>query len=72
MSEWAVLRSSNIQACQYFRKTKLLLLEFQYSGSIYAYADVSWSRYMAFRRAKSHGSYFMHQIRGRYNYQKIR
>lgn len=77
MSGWTVLVSSiplkhvsNTRACRYFRKTELLVIEFE-SGAMYAYEDVPWDVYMGFRRAESHGSYFARYIRDQYNYQQI-
>jgi len=67
---WARLKSRNIKACLYFRETRLLVIEFN-SGSVYAYANVPWSIYMGFRRAKSHGSFHYYNIRKRFIYQKL-
>lgn len=60
--KWTTLDSSNTKRCCYFRKTKMLLIEFP-NESVYVYSPVSWSTYMKFRRADSHGSYFSSAIR---------
>ena len=69
-SRWHPLASSNIHACLYFKRQKKLLIEFT-SGTIYAYDDVPWGTYLAFRRAKSHGSYFSSHIRNEYEYRQL-
>ncbi len=58
---WKQITSSNIHRVAYFKRRQLLAVEF-HSGSIYLYHPVSWSLYMSFRRAFSHGSFFAHEI----------
>jgi hypothetical protein len=67
MSNWTILRSSNIRACRYDRVTPgktggTLLIQFV-SGAVWMYWPVSWKTYMKFRRSKSHGSFFSSHIR---------
>jgi len=71
MSNWSPqLHSSNIYRCRYFRRQRLLVIQFL-SGSVYVYQDVPWSVYMGFRRASSYGSYHARHIRLSYRYMEV-
>ena len=63
--------SSNIRSIGYVSKSQTLEIEF-HSGGIYQYFNVPESIYNALMSASSHGSYFHHNIRDRYRYEKIR
>ena len=63
--------SSSIRSIGYDDEEKALEIEFQ-SGGIYRYADVAHSTYEAFLSARSHGSYFHENVRGQYDYRRVR
>lgn len=63
--------SSSIRSVGYDRDESVLEIEFQ-SGGIYRYADVASETYEGLLAASSHGSYFHENIRGQYDYRRIR
>lgn len=63
--------SSSIRSVGYDRDEAALEIEFQ-SGGVYRYADVSPETYEGMLGARSHGSYFHENIRGQYEYRRIR
>ena len=63
--------SSSIRSVGYDRDEAALEIEFQ-SGGVYRYADVSPETYEGLLGASSHGSYFHENIRGQYDYRRIR
>ncbi|WP_435181617.1 KTSC domain-containing protein [Halorussus sp. AFM4] len=63
--------SSSIRSIGYDDEEETLEVEFE-SGGVYRYADVSRETYEAFLGARSHGSYFHENVRGQYDYHRIR
>jgi hypothetical protein len=63
--------SSSIRSIGYDEESEELEVEFQ-SGGVYRYADVSQETYEEFLGARSHGSYFHENLRGQYDYHRIR
>ena len=64
------VQSSNLAAIGYDSATETLEVEFL-NGSVYEYRNVSQSVYDGLMSASSHGSYFNHEIRMSYPYEKI-
>jgi len=64
------VQSSNMASIGYDSTTEILQVEFL-NGSIYEYKNVSQSVYDGLMGASSHGSYFNHEIRNSYPYEKI-
>jgi|SRR6056297_2438007 len=62
--------SSSIRSIGY-DDGETLEVEFQ-SGGVYRYADVPRQIYEEFLSARSHGSYFHENVRGQYDYHRIR
>jgi len=62
--------SSTIESIGYDAKTQTLEIEFK-KGSVYQYYGVPESEYAALMGAESHGSYFAHNIKGRYGDTKV-
>ena len=62
--------SSNIASVGYNTESKILEIEFHH-GAIYQYFEVPMEVYEELVRAGSIGSYFFHNIKGNYEYQKI-
>ena len=64
------VQSPNLATIGYNSETETLEIEFL-NGSIYEYKNVSQSIYNELMSAPSHGSYFNHEIRSTYPYEKI-
>lgn len=65
------ISSSNIAAVGYDAENQILEIEFNHGG-VYQYFEVPKEEYDSLMSASSHGSYFYHNIRGVYQYSKIR
>jgi hypothetical protein len=63
--------SSSIRSLGYSGDERELEIEFQ-SGGIYRYSDVPRETYEGLLGARSHGSYFHENVRGQYDYLRIR
>lgn len=63
--------SSSIRSVGYDHDEDELEIEFQ-SGGVYRYADVSSETYEGLLGAHSHGSYFHENVRGQYDYRRVR
>ncbi|WP_132058720.1 KTSC domain-containing protein [Halorussus amylolyticus] len=63
--------SSSIRSVGYDADERALEIEFQ-SGGIYRYADVSQETYEGLVSASSQGSYFHENLRGEYDYRRVR
>ena len=63
--------SSNLASVGYDPASQILEIEFN-TGTVYQYFDVPQSEYDALMAAGSHGSYFYHNIRDSYRYNRIR
>jgi len=63
--------SSNIASVGYNAENKILEIEFHH-GAIYQYFDVPKEEYETLMNASSYGSYFYHNIRDDYAYEKIK
>ncbi|WP_276302395.1 KTSC domain-containing protein [Halorussus lipolyticus] len=63
--------SSSIRSIGYDDEADELEIEFQ-SGGVYRYAGVSQETYEEFLSARSHGTYFHENVRGQYDYHRIR
>jgi hypothetical protein len=63
--------SSSLSSIGYDSQKKILEVEFNHRG-IYQYFDVPQDEYDDLMNASSHGSYFYHNIRDCYDYEKIR
>ncbi|MFC4451660.1 KTSC domain-containing protein [Halorussus aquaticus] len=63
--------SSSIRSIGYDDEDETLEIEFQ-SGGVYRYDDVSRETYESFLGARSHGTYFHENVRGQYDYHRIR
>lgn len=61
--------SSSLRSVGYDEET--LEIEFE-SGGIYQYSDVPREIYEGLLGARSHGSYFHENVRGQYDYHRIR
>ena len=62
--------SSNIASVGYDAENEILEIEFHH-GAIYQYFDVPKEEYEALMNASAYGSYFFHNIRDNYKYQKV-
>jgi KTSC domain len=62
--------SSNLAAVGYNEKEQILEIEFNHGG-VYQYFNVPKEEHEALMSAGSHGSYFYHNIRGCYEYDKL-
>lgn len=62
--------SSNLASVGYDEKTQILEIEFNHGG-VYEYYDVPKEEHKALMSASSHGSYFYHNIRDDYDYEKL-
>lgn len=62
--------SSNLASVGYDEKNRILEIEFIHGG-VYQYFDVPNDDYEALMNASSLGSYFYHNIRDNYEYEKI-
>lgn len=58
-----------IRSVGYDSKSRILEVEFN-SGTIYQYFDVSKKEYEGLMKAKSHGQYFLQNIREIYHYRQ--
>lgn len=63
------LASSNIASAGYDRKSRIMEIEF-HDGSVYQYFDVPEKVYLELINAPSHGAYYMHEVKGKYNFEK--
>lgn len=63
--------SREIEWIGYERKNSMLQVEF-ITGPVYQYYDVPETIYQDFLNASSYGGYFENQIKGRFNFRKIR
>lgn len=63
--------SSSVRSIGYDEDDETLEVEFQ-SGGVYRYADVPRETYEEFLRARSHGGYFHENVRGQYDYHRVR
>lgn len=68
--ERTVVQSSNILSIGYDERSRVLEIEFKKSG-IYQYSDVPSSVYSVLMSAPSKGTYFDHNIKKVYAYQKV-
>jgi len=64
------VESSNLASIGYDKENEILEIEFNHGG-IYQYFDVPIEEYKALMNADSHGSYFHHNIRDVYEYEKL-
>ena len=62
--------SSNLASVGYDEENKILEIEFNHGG-IYQYFDVPKDEYDALMNASSLGSYFYHNIRDDYEFDKL-
>jgi hypothetical protein len=65
------VHSSNIRSIGYNEKSKVLEIKF-HESRIYQYFNVPKYVYHGLINAQSHGSYFHSNIKGKYNYQRIK
>jgi KTSC domain-containing protein len=65
------VNSTLLASVAYDAARSLLELEFR-DGAIYQYTAVSESLHLELMAAKSHGAYFNHHIRNRFNDKRIR
>ena len=63
--------SSNLRSVGYDEKDNILEIEF-HSGGIYQYYNVDKEEYLDLMDASSHGRYFMSNIRGAYEYWRVK
>ncbi|WP_231184655.1 KTSC domain-containing protein [Haladaptatus sp. DYF46] len=63
--------STSLTSVGYDPEEEILEIEF-HSGGVYRYADVPQSVYQELLSARSHGSYFHENVRGAYDYRRIR
>ncbi|MFC4552569.1 MULTISPECIES: KTSC domain-containing protein [Halorussus] len=63
--------SSSVRSIGYDRDDETLEIEFQ-SGGVYRYFDVAQETYEEFVGARSHGGYFHENLRGKYDYRRVR
>ena len=64
------VQSSNLSTVGYDEASMTLEIEFL-KGGIYQYYNVPQSEYANLMNAESKGTYFTHNIRGKYPYQKV-
>ena len=63
--------STSVRSVGYDREDEVLELAFQ-SGGVYRYFDVSQETYEELLHARSQGGYFHENVRGQYDYRRIR
>lgn len=63
--------SSSLRSVGYDREEEALEVAF-HSGGVYRYFDVPEETYRELLHARSQGSYFHDEIRGQYDYQRLR
>lgn len=63
--------SSSVRSVGYDDEENVLEIEFQ-SGGIYRYDDVPHETYEELLSASSHGGYFHENVRGQYDYRRVR
>jgi hypothetical protein len=63
--------SSSLASVGYDPATQTLEVEFVH-GAVYRYFDVPKSEHRALMAAKSHGSYFVHEIKDSYSFEHVR
>jgi hypothetical protein len=63
--------SSSIASVGYDKKGMIMEVEF-HNGAIFQYFDVPEDVYLGLVNAPSHGAYFMHEVKGKFNRQKTR
>ena len=66
-----LVTSSNISSIGYDSNDEILEIEFK-DGSVYQYLQTPISEYDAIMNAKSHGQYLAQNVKGKYNFRKIR
>ena len=64
------VESSNLASIGYDAENEILEVEFNHGG-VYQYFDVPKEEYEALMNADSLGSYFYHNIRDVYEYEKL-
>lgn len=64
------LKSSNLDFCKYDAESKTLEVGFL-SGGHYKYLNVDQSTFDKFLNAKSHGTFFAKEIKGKFKDQKV-
>lgn len=64
------VNSSNLYSVDYNPESMILEIEFL-KGGTYRYFGVPISVFNALMSADSHGSYFYHNIRTKFNYKKV-
>ena len=64
------VESSNIASVGYDAENRILEIEFNHGG-VYQYFDVPADEYESLMNASSLGSYFSHNIRNDYDYEKL-
>jgi len=64
------VESSNLASIGYDKENEILEIEFNHGG-VYQYFGVPEEEYEALISADSHGSYFYHNIRDIYRYEKL-
>ena len=65
------VESSNLASVGFDEATKTLEIQF-HSGGIYEYDDVEKEIYDELMNAESKGRYFMGQIRGEYDFSRVK
>lgn len=63
--------SSNIESVGYDKSNMILEVEF-HNGGIYQYFNVPKKVYIELIKAPSHESYFMHEVKDKFKYQKVK
>lgn len=63
--------SSNIATVGYDKKSSVMEVEF-HNGAIYQYFDVPEKVYLELINAPSHGAYYLHEVKDRFSYNKIK
>ena len=69
--ERQTVSSSNIRSIGYDSKSTTLEIEFL-SGGVYQHFNVPQSVYNELMTGPSHGSYFHHHIKNKYQWRKVR
>ncbi len=65
------VQSSNLASVGYDSRTQTLEIQFQ-NGRVYQYFDVAQDVYSGLMKAASHGRYFLANIKGMYDYRRVR
>lgn len=65
------IESSVVQALDYDRSAKTMIVELRGGASPYVYSGISKYRYYELKNAKSVGEYFNRKIKGKYLSHKI-